>query len=68
MYMTRTYYSIVCTRHIHSTDMSVHVYARWSGFQMIIREKSWLATLGVMACSLVPPTWSPRPSDGQSGR
>jgi hypothetical protein len=28
------YYSMVCTRYIHGTDMSVHVYARWSGFQM----------------------------------
>ncbi len=30
----QTYYSIVYTRYIHGTDMSVHVYARWSGFQM----------------------------------
>jgi hypothetical protein len=30
-YITRKYYSIVHTRHIHGTDMSV-VYARWSGF------------------------------------
>ncbi len=30
------YYSIVHTLYIHGTDMSVHVYARWSesGFQM----------------------------------
>ncbi len=28
------YYSMVCTRYIHGTDMSVQVYARWSGFQM----------------------------------
>ena len=28
------YYSMVCIRYIHGTDMSVHVYARWSGFQM----------------------------------
>jgi hypothetical protein len=26
---------MVCTRYIHGTDMSVHVYARWSGFQML---------------------------------
>ncbi len=30
------YYSIVHTLYIHGTDMSVHVYARWSGFQMIL--------------------------------
>ena len=29
------YYSIVHTLYIHCTDMSVHVYVRWSGFQMI---------------------------------
>ena len=28
------YYSIVHTLYIHGTDVSVHVYARWSGFQM----------------------------------
>jgi hypothetical protein len=34
------YYSMVCTRYIHGTDMSVHVHARWSGFQMI-RVRVW---------------------------
>ncbi len=29
------YYSIVHTLYIHGTDVSVHVYARWSGFQMM---------------------------------
>jgi hypothetical protein len=29
MYMMCMYYSIVQTRHIHGSDMSVHVYARW---------------------------------------
>ncbi len=29
------YYSMVCILYIHGTDMSVHVYARWSGFQMM---------------------------------
>ncbi len=28
------YYSIVHTRLIHASDMFVHVYARWVGFQM----------------------------------
>jgi hypothetical protein len=28
------YYSIVHRLYIHGTDMSVHVYAMWSGFQM----------------------------------
>ncbi len=28
------YYSIVHTLYKHGTDMSVHVYARWPGFQM----------------------------------
>ncbi len=28
------YYSIVHTRLIHASDMYVHVYARWVGFQM----------------------------------
>ncbi len=30
------YYSIVHTLYIHGTDMSVHVYARWSKFHMNI--------------------------------
>jgi hypothetical protein len=29
------YYTIVHTLYIHGTDMSVHVYAMWSGFQML---------------------------------
>ncbi len=29
------YTSIVYTLYIHGSDMSVHVYARWSGFQII---------------------------------
>ncbi len=29
------YTSIVYTLYIHGSDMSVHVYARWSGFQML---------------------------------
>ena len=37
MSVPRTYYSIVYRRYIHGTDMSVHVYARWSGFQMSLR-------------------------------
>ncbi len=37
MSVPRTYYSIVHRRFIHGTDMSVHVYARWSGFQMLTR-------------------------------
>ncbi len=36
MYMMRMYYSIVHTHHIHSSDMYIHVYARWVGFQMSI--------------------------------
>ncbi len=35
-----TYYSIVDTLYIHGTDMYVHVYARWSGFQMHIQGKT----------------------------
>jgi hypothetical protein len=35
MYMMRMYYSIVHTHHIHRSDMYIHVYARWVGFQMI---------------------------------
>ncbi len=34
MYKTCMYYSIVHTRLIHASDMYVHVYARWVGFQM----------------------------------
>ncbi len=34
MYMMCMYYSIVHTRHIHGSDMYIHVYARWVGFQM----------------------------------
>ncbi len=30
------YYSIVHTLYIQGTDMSVHVYARWSGFKMYL--------------------------------
>ncbi len=30
------YTSIVHTLYIHGSDMSVHLYARWSGFQMIV--------------------------------
>ena len=29
-----TYNSIVHSLYVHVTDMYVHVYARWSGFQM----------------------------------
>ena len=36
MYMTCMYYSIVHTRHIHGSDMYIHVYARVVGFQMFI--------------------------------
>ncbi len=32
------YTSIVHTLYIHGSDMSVHVYARWSGFQMQVQE------------------------------
>ncbi len=34
------YYSVVHTWYIHAsgTDMSVHVYARWSGFQMNMQK------------------------------
>ena len=40
------YYSIVHTLYIHGTDVSVHVYARWSGFQMegvdlLVEQISW---------------------------
>ncbi len=28
------YYSIVHTHHIHRSDMYIHFYARWVGFQM----------------------------------
>jgi hypothetical protein len=34
MCMMRMYYSIVHTHHIHRSDMFIHVYARWVGFQM----------------------------------
>jgi hypothetical protein len=34
MYTMCMYYSIVHTRHIHVSDLYVHVYARWVGFQM----------------------------------
>ncbi len=34
MYMTCMYYTIVHIRLIHGSDMYVHVYARWVGFQM----------------------------------
>jgi hypothetical protein len=34
MYMMLMYYSIVHTHHIHCSDMYIHVYARWVGFQM----------------------------------
>ena len=34
MYKTCMYYSIVHTRLIHASDVCVHVYARWVGFQM----------------------------------
>ncbi len=37
MYKMCMYYSIVHTRLIHGSDMSVHVYARWVGFQMELR-------------------------------
>ncbi len=36
MYKTCMYYSIVHTRLIHASDMYVHVYARWVGFQMLV--------------------------------
>ena len=32
--MIGMYYSIVHTYHIHCSDTSVNVYARWVGFQM----------------------------------
>jgi hypothetical protein len=37
MYTTCLDYSIVQTRRIHGSDMSVHLYARWVGFQMLER-------------------------------
>ncbi len=38
MYMMHMYYSIVHTHHIHHinrSDMYIHVYAMWVGFQMV---------------------------------
>ncbi len=35
------YTSIVHTLHIHGSDMSVHVYARWSGFQMCTNAQAY---------------------------
>jgi hypothetical protein len=36
------YHSTVHRLYIHGIDMSVHVYARWSGFQMYL-SCSWSA-------------------------
>jgi hypothetical protein len=36
--MMRMYYSIVHTHHIHCSDMYIHVYARWVGFQMVCTQ------------------------------
>ena len=44
------YYSIVHTLYIHCTDMSVHVYVRWSGFQMILCDVAYDI---VCACSVL---------------
>ncbi len=48
------YYSIVHTLYIHGTDMSVHVYARWSGFQMLA-----LCVMVLPVSILAPYIWNP---------
>ncbi len=66
MYKTCMYYSTVHTRLIHTSDMYVHVYARWVGFQMIANNRNsicwWPETVAVTAA---PPAcqW-PSPSPG----
>ena len=44
MYITCMYDRIVHTRHIHGTDISVHVYTRRAGFQIFDLARGWALT------------------------
>ena len=72
-----TYDSTVHSLYVHGTDMYVHVYARWSGFQMSL-PTSHLSSLPLQP--LLPPTpfaaaagasaasqWSSRAGLGRAG-
>ncbi len=49
----QTYYSIVYTRYIHGTDMSVHVNARWSGFKFHQQIKFLLLAIIGYYCNAI---------------
>ncbi len=59
------YYSIVHTRHIHGSDIYIHVYARWVGFQMstrrlgILGQKWCLRRPHQVACQCAAPVRAP---------
>ncbi len=63
------YDSIVHTLYIHGSDMSVHVYTRWSGFQMGVRPSGMQDMLCVRqaggAFSPFPPHLPSHPLPGR---
>ncbi len=47
-----TYDSIVHSLYVHGTDIYVHVYARWSGFQMLrYRDMLYRSVPDIIGCT-----------------